>query len=132
MNEKPLHVRVAEALGDGPCRYEERHCHVGQTVCLRCSGMGDFPRVTDSPQIVGRWLQPYWIEDEDVGEPVPAYDKSWDATGPLIDRYGISLNRAFGSERYIASLAVDKSPEGAFLLDGDMALVAVCNLVLAL
>ena len=74
---EPLHVQVARALGATGIRYEEKPCHVGQTVCFRCSSEGNFPRVSNEPVMVGRWLESHWIEDEDVGAPVPAYDTDW-------------------------------------------------------
>jgi hypothetical protein len=89
--DRPLHVQVAEAIGAEGVRYEEFPCHVGQSVCLRCSGVGDLPSVSDRPKMIGQWMESYWIEDEDVGEAIPSYDLDWSATGPLLKEYGISL-----------------------------------------
>ena len=55
----------------------------------------------------------------------PRYDTDWSATGPLIEKYGISLKREPGGwdARVDYSLASDQNPT---------ALVAVCHLILAL
>lgn len=124
--EKPLHVRVAEALGAKAIRYEEKPCHVGQTVCLRCSGAGDFPRVSNDPIIIGRWLMERWIEDEDVGQAIPAYDADWGATGPLLERYGITLRLD------VPSLPGWTARAQRATCRSQKPLLAVCGLILAL
>jgi hypothetical protein len=129
--ERPLHVRVAEALG---CKPE---------------GGPD------------EWLCGCKDRTHGVGGPcrhpweVPAYDTDWAATGPLIERYGITIeaperhcddpeghdclqwkayhpDSCFKCHKYpeppCASGECDLDPRGA----GAAPLIAVCNLILAL
>lgn len=119
--EKPLHVRVAEALGE--------------TVLFDKDDIGEMD---------------YWYtEREDrKGRPrheaVPRYDTSWDATGPLMEKYGISLTEPGehgGAEtNWLASkrvgwVAIGSSPHAypdVIEAEGGTILLAVCNLLLAL
>lgn len=79
--EKPLHVQVAEALGEVRAVHAEQY-EVGQgMLCPRCD-----------------WLEP-WNFFGDTPYCIPRYDTDWSATGPLIERYGISLHYAL-SERH--------------------------------
>ena len=92
MTEKPLHVRVAEALGDIP----------GQALGYR------------------------------------RYDTDWSATGPLIERLGIAIERRSGNIpafQWVAAECIcadhDHNLSDPFG-HGEGALIAVCNLILAL
>lgn len=120
--EKPLHVRVAEALG---CKlYEQRRLHP------------EYPHKIMGP-IIG-WFchcpeRAHGEPDEDCdafGE-VLRYDTDWSATGPIIEKYGIGLRR-----QYLVNLddffwtAVARNSE--LYLDAVHPLIAVCNLILAL
>jgi hypothetical protein len=109
--DKPLHVRVAEALGWEQCgtNWDE----------------GNY-------QIKEAW-PPGWTDD-DVPRKVPRYDTDWSATGPLIEKYGIWLQkykeagffdwRAEAGDTYMRA---DGSP-----ITGGTPLEAVCHLILAL
>lgn len=69
-NEKPLHVRVAEALG------------------MECVPRGGAPGMMSYVYIDAR-LQ--YLEGN-----CPRYDTDWSATGPLVERFGISTAMVTG------------------------------------
>lgn len=111
--EKPLHVRVAEALGcSWPKHYidgDAWHCRCG---CYEHAGGDD----SDSSEIF-------------------RYDTDWSATGPLIEKYSISVTRTWKAmledipgDNWIACI---KDANRGFA-DGPTPLVAVCNLLLKL
>jgi len=64
MTEKPLHVRVAEALG---------------WTDLSTNGLLTYP-----------WYGIPWPNT--IRRSVPYYDSDWSATGPLIEKYGICVS----------------------------------------
>jgi hypothetical protein len=112
--EKPLHVRVAEALGwtsIGP----------GNSMNLSDPGAGYPPK----NQIVGH------------KEPIPRYDTDWAATGPLIERYGIDTeaisysptDRTYG---WKARACPVWNGDESMTTYGETPLLAVCALILAL
>lgn len=110
--EKPLHVRVAEALG---------WTAIGSTRVW--FGLGaDWDGV------------PPGHREYDL-QFIPDYDTSWSATGPLVEKYGIMIqpcgrhmNCAHG---WTALCLYDEEP---MLVEevGDSPLLAVCHLILAL
>lgn len=107
MSEKPLHVRVAEALG---------------WFDFQPSANGFWPL-----EWRGHPSRPI------IGEPhkkIPRFDTDWSATGPLIERFGIFLRRYYG-DRWFASPG-QPLPGGADTVDAATPLEAVCNLILAL
>jgi hypothetical protein len=116
MSDKPLHVRVAEALG--------------WTDCLPFEAWG----VVDPEHWVGTppgWT--YTVADIGKSTEPPRYDTDWSATGPLIERLGIHIEPdachepewlAFvlhGDEQFSVSEATQPTP-----------LLAVCHCILAL
>lgn len=126
MSDKPLHVRVAEALG--------------WTNCQLCP---------DGPDIHGRQ---HWVGDQPViggvvrqSHCMPEYDTDWAATGPLIEKYRISLSATYKlfdgddglplpGDTWIAS-DDRRRAKGGFpvaMEPGSTPLIAVCNLILAL
>jgi hypothetical protein len=123
--EKPLHVRVAEALGHGP-----------RMVRVRGTADRYVPVWTDNA---------YWLSDgahteaELQAVPVPRYDTDWSATGPLIEKYRIAMWTAGpvgellgdGHDRWRCN-----SDDNGLQLEGSEVgptpLIAVCNLILAL
>ncbi len=118
MTEKPLHVRVAEALGWK--KLEQLHRDIAQRVGV----LG--PHVEDSFE--GR--EPAYGELEMV----PRYDTDWSATGPLIERFGLTLTEDMGSWhacRDGGSYACMEM-EHVYVGEADQPLLAVCNLILAL
>ena len=87
--EKPLHVRVAEALGL-VVKDESRWCS-GQCIALVTIG-GDLPTVREGRHHHERWLyERHDWEGDSEWYPVPRYDEDWSVTGPLIEKYGIDL-----------------------------------------
>ena len=132
-DEKPLHARVAEALGwtnirfgdpfpgmsgYGGAGYEDTWLGTPSDAIMRVNDMvGD------------NWKRP-------GGVTIRRYDTDWRSTGPLIKRYGIALYHSgpgwsafagevedYGSERYL---------RGGTHEYGTEPLLAVCNLILAL
>lgn len=124
--EKPLHIRVAEALG---WRRIARPAH------WRCDG--EFG-----------WVAPGLKYEEDQAscnrcqsENPPRYDTSWEVIGPLIERYGITVTDSgvgFVAARGKACATILDNGEGDIGLlfdecgEGETYLIAVCNLILAL
>jgi hypothetical protein len=120
-DEKPLHVRVAEALGTlhvlGPSigKTEDgrdiRRCTLHETETFAY----DF--VTDHD---GRVLALH-------------YDTDWSATGPLIERYSLDLYRKAGDAPWSAGVWIpNDNPKEHLVAAGETPLLAVCNLILAL
>lgn len=116
-DEKPLHVRVAQALG--------------WTIIEHVDGLW-------------RGLTP---QDPRLGKihcMVARYDTNWGATGPLIEKCGINLERVFTPEgvRWKASKwfgeeaehlpGLEGIEEEVLDASGDTPLVAVCYLLLVL
>ena len=103
-DDRPLHVQVAEALG-------------WADMCPRSDGVwgGKAPGVSEP------WAVP------------PHYDTDWAATGPLVEKYGISVERIQHDElEWEASIGCldhcEKHPyRGA---NGSTPLIAVCSLIL--
>ena len=110
VNEHPLHVRVAAALG---CEPEE---------------------------VGGVWYDEAEIDaaearrDPFSARPIPHYDTDWAATGPLIEKYGINVARyqagGWWASRWARMDLGDPIPPVKG--NGDTPLAAVCNLILAL
>jgi hypothetical protein len=100
LSDKPLHVRVAEALGWTP-----------------------------SGSINGVW----WGNPHDENAPghyaIPRYDTDWSATGPLIERYGITLDHQ-DDDGTLPDYWRAKRP--GFTAETGHPLIAVCYLILAL
>jgi hypothetical protein len=106
LSEKPLHVRVAEALG--------------WTHVYEAAVMGLFSTALASDRA--------WIgtpPEGGAGLPVYRYDTDWSATGPLIERYGIDLTL------YPKHWTASGHPErgGTLSCPGDTPLLAVCELI---
>ena len=107
--EKPLHVRVAEALGQS-LHYDPK-----------------WPAGRDHG----------WHGDlrSDSYEVIPEYHVDWEATGPLIEEYGISIKSVGHDLSWIATVAMTAKPRTArdfFRAKGDTPLEAVCHLLLAM
>jgi hypothetical protein len=115
VDEKPLHVHVAEALGWTGCQpYAE--------------GVAWFGRGTEPG------------DQTETPSDVPWYDTDWSATGPLIEKYCIEVSNDgaydFDEEersqvdwRAVANAEI---PGGMHEAEGPTPLKAVCNLLLAL
>lgn len=116
--EKPLHVRVAEAIGWTDCHYDgERDGEPGSGIwfgnCSDCS-------------VLPKWFCPI---TEGLVQ-VPSYDTDWSATGPLIEKYRIGLVPDGGrSHCWSAQVWWERFAAGK---KGPDPLIAVCNLILAL
>lgn len=107
--EKPLDVRVAEALGWRRVEW------------------------TSQDSVDG---QPWWGGEEPgcpaPGRlrliPIPGYATNWAAGGPLIERFNIELCRFTLTSTWEARILLSKR----YRAEGDTPLVAVCNLILHL
>jgi hypothetical protein len=119
--KKPLHVLVAEALGEGPFRLSSYIVINGQRF--------DIPT----------WIPAGWTADMPPAGYFPGhgprrYDIDWSATGPLIEKYRLDLwcwvEGAFRpTERWRARAdRIDGEPE----MQGETPLIAVCNLIVYL
>jgi hypothetical protein len=122
--EKPLHVRVGEAIGwDVTREHDFDDASDGRIACVSCGLV---------------------IRGDNYAEPcVPRYDTDWSATGALIERYGISLALHHRPPTewvaFVNTIGLAWG-EDCFGLDGyaddfeygPTPLVAVCNLILAM
>lgn len=144
--QKPLHVRVAEALGDKPRRSWSVMNRAEKGVFI------DFETKWEADADVADHAQRYpaGLYAEEGAHVVerqhfPKYDTDWSATGPLIERFSIALRppnepERIGGEYWEAYAWV--YPAGwdgkgyhnvEEITKGDRsALVAVCKLLLAL
>jgi len=106
---RPLHVKVAEALGCKP--YYDTSGVLG--IGWKCGCSDEEHR------------------DEEEGiHTLARYDTDWSATGPLVEKYGISLACTARDKdgRWLFGYADLDSTEGP----GTTPLIAVCGLLLAL
>jgi hypothetical protein len=92
--DKPLHVQVAKALG-----------WIG---CVRKPGTGWWGKAPGSSGLL----------------PLDRFDKSWSATGRLIEKYGIDVFKQAPNWKAVC----EETLQGT----GTTPLIAVCNLILAL
>ena len=131
MSDKPLHVRVAEALGCKPGSDPQRPWKDE----WKCPCAGE--------QHTEHGLHPPCCDDWEDERLIARYDLDWDATGPLIQRFGISLvvpddyNPEKSAGAYIAGTGGAHGwDDGSVIMAdeaaGETPLVAVCNLILAL
>lgn len=104
VTDKPLHVRVAEALG-----MEE----------IKRDGNG-MPGMTSVIYIN--------TNRQCLAGCCPRYDTDWSATGPLIEKYGIDFYRC---EDWDSSPRWEADRDD-LTRTGPTPLIAVCNLILAL
>lgn len=121
--DKPLHVRVAEALG-----------WTDISLAAHLRRLTFVNGISGSEVYVGRGTEPG--DKIDTPQPVPRYDTDWSATGPLIEKYGICLwNEYKGVGDWTAGWGSSETYEGMFFLEeesGPTPLLAVCHLILAL
>lgn len=98
--DKPLHVRVAEALGCTSAVLAE-----GKWYCKYCEpGHGSWTSGT-----------------------IPRYDTDWSAAGPLIERFQIHLRCDGEIQRPWTACLRDEQPVSE--QKGDTPLIAICNLI---
>jgi len=118
--EKPLHVRVVEALGWTRAHYPGDHGFgVPGPPC------GDI-LIADMERLRWRGREPGEMLIGADCTLIPRYDTDWSSTGPLIERYGLSVFRQDGI--WFAMF----DPKGArWCGEGPTPLLAVCNLILA-
>lgn len=133
--EKPLNVRVAEALGVEPAFRDfpsEDYC----VLQCSCGAMHEFGH--SSAQEEDRaWRekhQPHLTQNWNC----PRYDIDWSTTGPLIDRFKITLQWD-GLGWHACEMDAHRGVEGTsepwhdgLYADGETSLEAVCNLILQL
>ena len=110
--DRPLHVRVAEALG---CKTETCLHDYGPHWRCGCDPWGEAHGNPYSQRCAGEVLN---------------YDTDWAATGPLIEKYGIRLEPARTTPYWLASTwKEDDFQRGT---SGSTPLLAICNLILAI
>lgn len=123
-DERPLHVRVAEALG--------WHRIVGPVSSILLDAGMVYEGHPPGPFVIGS--EP---------ETIPRYDTDWSVTGPLIQKYGINLECAQAARPDNSPYAAwrwwlkgDPIARGSASMSvrywADTPLVAVCHLILAL
>jgi hypothetical protein len=109
-DDRPLHVRVAEALGWRDCAEK--------------TTFGAFEMIENG----------LWVGRGHALERIPRYDLDWSATGPLIERFKLNLypwsdgSWVADSDFSAATAVLSVDMEGS----GATPLIAVCNLILAL
>ena len=112
--QKPLHVRVAEALKWTDCRLKGEFAadEWAESNLWEGAPHGSLFRL---------WPSRFW--------PIPRYDIDWAAMGPLIEKYVYRLERTDWGWH---AEPKDWDGEEGSCGDGSVALIAVCNLILAL
>jgi len=109
---KPLHVRVAEALGWSTPR-----------------SIGNWMIPGEPDNYVGRPPSNVLIGSSGYAA-IPRYDTDWSATGPLIERLRLDLQHGWDPDEPAWTAYAEKlSTMEAY---GSTPLLAVCNLILAL
>lgn len=115
IEDKPLHVQVAEAIG--------------------WHGWIRIPTVGELHAWIGR--QPHEEPLAGYGQKPPHYDTDWSAIGPLQVRFGIAIAPRDG--RWIAYIPTDSIEDEGLVTDhfddsaaGTTGLIAICNLIIAL
>lgn len=110
MSAEPLHVQVARAIG-----WDDIEC-VGWLPC-------------NPPMAVYQGRKPDGIPILLARDQIPRFDTDWAATGPLIEKHGI------GIDKRKAGWAATFFPEHlweTFVEMDDLPLVAVCRLIVTL
>lgn len=118
-DDRPLHVRVAEALG-----WTDLHAGIYFSEAFGSGGTGDWTGTAPGPP------KPFdngWVKGEVVSEAVPRYDTDWSATGPLIERYFIGLK--YQERKWWAGR---KGHPHSVWYSSETPLFAACHLILAL
>lgn len=114
VTERPLHEQVALALGR--CidhTFEDLRPEEWAARCRKCGlteGMGPGQKAV-------------LTMDE-----APHYDTDWRVTGPLIERYGLTIGQGTESHVWVARDEPQRTEKG----EGPDPLIAVCLLLLAL
>lgn len=120
MDEKPLHVRVAEALGCKPVQATPG------PRSWRCT----CPQASDALN----FLPHGWADTPYVAP----YDIEWSATGPLIEKYGFRLRRdpinagEVHNPDELEYVWEARDERGEFCAEGATALLAICALIIDL
>jgi hypothetical protein len=109
---KPLHVRVAEALG--------------------CRVVRDNSKGTYTLKVPHGVDQISFVTPEGAWTAAPRYDTAWSVTGPLIERYGIALEQAMQIMDPPKRGRTWVAASGGIYGYGADPLRAVCDLILAL
>jgi len=133
---KPLHVRVAEALGWSAFLSKHGHFIVTHGEDPR----GESERGTSCEYSYGNYNS--YVYDPHTGKKlpertdwwedcphVPQFDTDWAATGPLIEKLKIDLGPINAMREW---RAVSMLPENDEYWTGPTPLIAVCNLILKL
>jgi hypothetical protein len=114
----PLHVRVAEALGCKPKTFSPVGRHP-DTIGYSCACPG-----ANRGEAHGDMLG------------VNRYDRDWSVTGPLVEKFCITVTDGLTAQGWMAVTWLEASQdEGARWAEegqGETPLIAVCNLILAL
>jgi len=118
MSEKPLHARVAEALG---CKPLEKLNLPSRTETIWTCECPDSIHGTLYDDAEEQWHSGI----------VARYDLEWSATGPLIERFGIAL-RENGVRCWSVWSERTDTPVEEEVAEGETPLIAVCHLILAL
>lgn len=134
--EKPLHARVAEALGWRAWQSKHGHWIVthgegadepGET----CEAGFHMRRDKFDPQTGERLPGRQWWDE--CGH-VPRYDTDWSATGPLIEKYKLCVDISpEGANPTLAWVVIKPRTRWDYKCGyGPTPLIAACNLILAL
>lgn len=135
--EKPLHVRVAEALGF----QVEDHSYECRKACVVMPEEGGMIPTTKRTHRHGGWEvweRFEWEPHEGDWVECPSYDTDWSALGPVIERHGIHIGRD-GLAPVTGPLSWWAADAGtyvgfdpSYMERGPTPLIAVCHLLLAL
>lgn len=126
--EKPLHVKVAEALGWTCIGQDEWNPHLWRGCVPWATGHATGTPTLDPPwpSCVGKWTL--------AGGYLPLFDTDWAVTGPLIEKYGIRLYEpgyAIGEDRSMWTADIADGPMLRWQSWGRTPLLAVCGLIVS-
>lgn len=126
--ERPLHVQVAEVLGYGECSPcgEEGAWHFAP-------GNGAAYREDFTPTWRDVFDYGEWHRCEHDRNLVPRFDTDWSATGPLIEKYGLTITPEWlMTEPKKLDGWMARAPTFHEAWYGRHPLEAICNVIVAL
>jgi len=140
---KPLHAQVAEALGWTDCEARATERWTSEIILNPTSNRGESVvwigrQPLDPAEKPGHPMLPARTGPHSGRWPVPRYDLDWSATGPLIEKYEISLifddgwGAFTGYSHYEGEASWDETSWDPTRPPDKTPTLAVCHLILAL
>lgn len=127
MEEKPLHVKVAEALGWSAFKSKHEYWIITEPDGTRHEDGFGRPNPKFNSETGEKLPEMQWWHEYDP----PHYDTDWSATGPLIEKYGLELIKGYDCYHCSTNFGdggVAQEEEGY----GPTPLIAICKAILSL